>query len=109
MSIDVDSPIPAWLEVTIVLAILAAATLTIRTLARREGWGAAHHLALGAAMLLTYAWHSFPQPSLGNGNTAIDLIGNAVFSAGAVVLIAFAARRVRREATRNEEHVALTP
>ncbi len=106
-SLDLDSPIPAWLEVTIVLVLLAVVAVTIRTLARREGWGVAHHFALGAAMLITYAWHGFPQPSLQNGNTAVDLVGNAVFAAGALVLIAFGARRVRHEAEHRGEHVAL--
>ena len=107
MAVDFNAPIPAWLEVTIVLALLATAAVTIGTLARRRGWGATHHLALAAGALLTYAWHGFPQPSLGNGNSAIDLVGNAVFSAGALVLIAVAYHRVRREAESEREHVAL--
>jgi hypothetical protein len=43
-----------------------------------------------------YAWHSFPEkPVIGSGGT-IDLVGNAVFSLGAVVLLVVAGRTVLR-------------
>src|SRR4029453_10116762 len=59
-------------------------------------WTDAHVLALAGGALLTYAWHSFPQePVLGSKGT-VDLVGNAVFSTGAVLLLAAAVRRVRR-------------
>ena len=61
----------------------------------RAGWGAAHRLALAGGALLTYAWHSFPQkPVLGSAGT-IDLVGNVVFSIGAVVLLTVACRTVQ--------------
>jgi hypothetical protein len=45
--------------------------------------------------LLTYAWHSFPEkPVLGSAG-AIDLIGNAIFSIGAILLLVAASRAVR--------------
>jgi predicted naringenin-chalcone synthase len=52
---------------------------------------------LAGGGFLTYAWHAFPQPSVYLDNSAIDLIGNAVFAIGAVVLIAVAARRRRED------------
>ena len=60
----------------------------------RDGWGAAHRLALAGGALLTYAWHSFPEkPVLGSAGT-IDLIGNVVFSIGRVILLVAASRAV---------------
>jgi len=60
----------------------------------RQGWAAAQRLALAGGALMTYAWHAFPQPPfLGSGGT-IDLIGNAIFAALAVLLLAMAARIV---------------
>jgi hypothetical protein len=64
---------------------------------RREGWSAAQRLALAGGALLTYAWVGFVLSALLLGRTgAVDLIGNAVFAAGAVVLLAAATRKVRR-------------
>lgn len=63
---------------------------------RREGWGAAHRLALAGGALLTYAWHAFPvTPTIGTTGT-IDVIGNVVFALGAVGLLAAAVRTVYR-------------
>jgi hypothetical protein len=59
----------------------------------RAGWSAAHRLAIGAAALLTYAWHSFIEQPVGAAAVAIDLIGNAVFTLGALALIWVAWRR----------------
>jgi hypothetical protein len=56
--------------------------------------GDGHRLALASGALLTYAWHAFPESSIILDNSAVDLIGNAVFALGAVALIIVAARRV---------------
>jgi hypothetical protein len=72
-----------------------AAVVIVRWSGRAE-WGAAHRLALAAGTLLTYAWHSFPEkPVLGSTGTT-DLVGNAVFSIGALILLVAACRCVRR-------------
>lgn len=102
MVLGVNAPIPAWLDVTLILAVLAVATVAINAWSRRQGWGAGHHLALAAGALVTYAWHSFPQPSLLVGNTPLDLIGNAIFTAAALVLLAFGYGQVRRETAGTE-------
>jgi hypothetical protein len=82
-----------------------AAVMIVRWSGRRS-WGAAHRLALAGGALLAYAWHSFPEkPVIGAGGT-IDLIGNAIFSIGAVVLLVAAGRAVRRA---NVEHAAPEP
>ena len=63
------------------------------------GWGDRHRLALAGGALLTYVWYGWPgQPVIG-ARGQVDLVGNAVFSIGAVVLLAAAAARVRRPAT----------
>lgn len=78
------------------LLIAAVAGLVIRW-SRRDGWGAVHRLALAGGALLTYAWLGFVLSALILGRTgAVDLIGNAVFAAGAVALLAAAARTVRK-------------
>jgi hypothetical protein len=87
---------PAWLGVGIGVALLAAASVLIWHWAGREGWGAAHRLALAGGALLTYAWMGFVMPPLDEEPGTIDLIGNAVFAAGAIVLLAVAIRTVHR-------------
>ena len=62
----------------------------------RPGWGPSHRLALAGGALLTYAWHAFPQPPMLGSAGTIDLIGNTVFATLAVLLLAMAARVVRR-------------
>jgi len=54
-----------------------------------------HQLALGAGAVLAYGWHAFLQhPAVGNLDASVR-VGNAIFLAGAVGLIWFAARRSR--------------
>jgi len=83
----------------------ALATVAIR-LSARDGWSDRHTLALGAAALLTYAWHAFPQGSIVPVSPTVDLVGNAVFAAGAVVLLIMAARRTARPVRVENEVVA---
>src|SRR5215469_10164522 len=64
-------------------------------------WGAmtlAHQLALGAGAALAYGWHAFLQhPAVGELDSSVR-VGNAIFLAAAIVLIWFAAGRIRRAA-----------
>ena len=85
-----------WIPVVLYLIIYVVAIVAVRSWSRRQRWGDQHQLALAGGALLTYAWHAFPQPSVFLGNSATDLIGNAVFAAGAVILIVVAARRLQR-------------
>ena len=86
-----------WPIVMAYLLLFALVAVVVVRWSGRVGWGAAHRLALAGGALLTYAWHSFPQkPVIGSGG-AIDLVGNAVFSIGAAVLLVAASRSVRRE------------
>ncbi len=61
-----------------------------------SAWDATHRLALAAGAALTYAWHSFIQnPAVGAGGVSFR-VGNAIFAAGLVVLLVFAARKTSR-------------
>jgi hypothetical protein len=80
-----------------------AAVMIVRWSERRR-WGAAHRLALAGGAMLTYAWHSFPEkPVIGAGGT-IDLIGNTLFSIGAIILLFAAGQSVRQT---NVEHASV--
>jgi hypothetical protein len=85
-----------WPIVAAYLLIFGLVTVLVVRWSGRIGWGPAHRLALAGGALLAYAWHSFPEkPVIGSSGT-IDLVGNAVFSLCAVVLLAAASRAVGR-------------
>ncbi|NUW45442.1 hypothetical protein [Nonomuraea rhodomycinica] len=89
-------PLPAWGSVLGYLTLFAAAGLLVRRWSHRSGWSDAHRLALAAGAMLTYAWHSFPwKPTMTVPiSQTVDLTSNAIATAGAVVLLVIAARRV---------------
>ncbi|WP_206061036.1 hypothetical protein [Nonomuraea basaltis] len=93
-----QSIVPAWITVGFYLALYATMTLLILRWSRRMGWGPWHRFALGAASLVTYAWHGFPQPPSFPAPANVDLIGNAVFALAALGLLAFVVVRLRRTA-----------
>ena len=86
-----------WLYVSLALGLALLAVVGVRNWSRRRGWGDAHRLALAAGPLLTYAWTAFPQPPVLPATPTEDLIGNAVFAIGALVLIGVAALRLRHQ------------
>lgn len=77
------------------LAVLAALVAAGRTWVVRAAWTATHTLAAAASALLTYAWHAFPETPYVPASPAVDLAGNTLFAAGAVVLLWIVLRRVR--------------
>ena len=80
--------ITGWGVVAVYLLIDAIVIVLVARWSRHPGWSAAHVLALAGGALLTYAWHAFPEiPVLGQTGT-IDLIGNAVFAIGALLVLA---------------------
>jgi hypothetical protein len=90
-------PIPAVLNVAGLLALLAVGALLLWRWSGRADWSSQHELAAAGGLLLTYAWYGFVQrPSAGSASPEIDLVGNAVFAAGAVALLAIAAWRLNR-------------
>ncbi|MBL7259528.1 hypothetical protein [Paractinoplanes lichenicola] len=87
--------LPTWLVVAVWIAVPVVFLTVLARWSARAGWTDRHRLAVGAGALLTYAWHSFTETPTGAAAASIDLIGNAVFTAGALWLIWFAARRLR--------------
>ena len=106
----------AWILGAVALALASAAMLV----PMNWGWGAvaalmgldvgmltvvllwertgamtlAHQLALGAGAALAYGWHAFlGHPAVGKLDASVR-VGNAIFLAGAIALIWFAAKRV---------------
>jgi len=79
------------------VAVLAALWVVLAGLAARwsvrAAWTPRHTLAAAAAALVTYAWHAFPETPVVPVSNAVDLVGNAVFALGAVLLITMAWRR----------------
>jgi hypothetical protein len=88
-----------WWAAAIILGLELGVAALVLVLSRRSGWRHAHQLALAAGAALSYAWHAFFEPPV-LGGTGLDVrVGNAVFALGAVLLIAFAARRLRAAQT----------
>ena len=88
-----EQAVPGWAYVVIVLVMDAALALAVRHWVARATWTPRHTLALGAAALLTYAWHAFPESPVVPVSATVDLVGNAVFAAAAVVLLGVAVVR----------------
>ncbi|HSK95510.1 MAG TPA: hypothetical protein VK891_02745 [Euzebyales bacterium] len=89
-----------WLIVGLYAGLYAVVIALVRRWSPahdRDGWDDRHRLALAGGALLTYVWYGWPaRPAVGAMGQA-DLVGNAVFSLGALVLLAVAAARVRGE------------
>jgi hypothetical protein len=86
-----------WWAAALILGLELGIAALVLVLSRRTGWRPAHKLALAAGAALSYAWHAFIQPPVVGGSGIDVRIGNAVFALGAILLIAFGARRLRRE------------
>jgi hypothetical protein len=83
-----------WGAVAELLGLDLVMLLAVLAWSRRGGWGLEHQLALGAGAALAYGWHAFLQHPAVGGLDASVRVGNAMFLAGAVGLIWFAARHV---------------
>ncbi len=82
-----------WAAVAALLALDAAMLVLVIVWSGGSGWGLKHQLALGAGAALAYGWHAFLQhPAVGKLDASVR-VGNAMFLAGAIALIWFAARR----------------
>jgi hypothetical protein len=82
-----------WGAVAALLVLDVAMLLLVVAWSRKGGWGLKHQLALGAGAALAYGWHAFvQQPAVGKVDASVR-VGNAIFLAGAIALIWFAARR----------------
>lgn len=85
-----------WPIVATYLAVFVGSAAVLWQWAGRAGWNQTHRLAAAGGALMAYAWQGFPhEPIMGSKGT-IDLIGNAIFGLGAVVLLYLAAAKLRR-------------
>ncbi|PKO16569.1 MAG: hypothetical protein CVU39_07035 [Chloroflexi bacterium HGW-Chloroflexi-10] len=90
----VHQSIPAILNVSGMLGLMTAGSLIFWNWSNRSGWSEKHRLALVSGLILTYCWYGFVQvPSVGDTSPLIDLIGNSVFSIGAILLLVLAWKR----------------
>ncbi len=86
-----------WWAAACVFALDVFMVAVVLFWSRSPGWNLSHKLALGSGAALAYAWHAFLEmPAVGQAGLSLR-IGNAIFAAGAVALIATAFLRVRRE------------
>ncbi|MFF3444665.1 hypothetical protein, partial [Streptosporangium sp. NPDC002721] len=84
-----------WWGTAAGVVLLAVMTVVIGRWSRRDGWGAAHRLALAGGALLTYALGGFLLLMLhGIANTA-NLTGQVILVLGTLVLFLVARRTVR--------------
>ncbi|MDF5753949.1 hypothetical protein [Spongiactinospora sp. TRM90649] len=92
-----DPPWYEWIGVGVWFVVAGGGLTLVWRWSGRPGWGARHRLALAGGALLTYVWSAFPlAPEIGGVSPAVDLAGNAMFGGLAVLILALAARRVRR-------------
>lgn len=83
----------AWGAVGVYLLLDLAVIALLGRWSRARGWSGLHCLALAGGAALADAWHAFIQtPAVGGGGT-VDRIGNAVFAAGLIALLAVGSRR----------------
>ena len=91
-----------WGAVAAMLAVDAVFLLKVFVYSRRTGWTPLHTLSLGAGGAVAYGLHAFRQTAFGGG-VVLARVGNVIFLAIALVLIAIGARRttaVGREGSR---------
>jgi hypothetical protein len=81
-----------WGAVGAMLAVDAVFLLMVYVLSRRAGWTLLHTLSLGAGGAVAYGLHAFRQTPFGGG-PALARVGNVIFLAIALVLIAIGAKR----------------
>jgi hypothetical protein len=86
-----------WVIVGAWFVLVTAAMTLFTRWSRSRGWGAAHRLALAGGALLTYVWVGFEQGQYLDVSRTTSLLGNIVFGAGALILLAAAARTLPRQ------------
>lgn len=91
-----------WPGVALNLVLVGALAFLVRRWSHREGWSAAHTLALAGGALLTRAWMAFLVVPFGDVALHDKLIGNTVLFVGVVVLLVAAALKIRAEGELHE-------
>lgn len=92
-----------WWGVALNIGLLAVLAVLVVRWSQREGWRAAHRLALAGGALMTRVWLAFLVEPLGNVALSNKLMHNAGFALGSVLLLVMAARTAREAP---ESHLA---
>ncbi len=92
----IDPPTLNWGAVAIMLAIDVAFLASVRVLSRRAAWTPLHVLSLAAGGAVAYGAHAFLAQPVAGGSGLVARIGNAVFLAAALAVIAAGAARSAR-------------
>ena len=98
LGVLLDPPILNWGAVAIMLVIDVLFLGIVFVLSRRAAWTPLHILSLAAGGAVAYGTHAFLQPPVAGGanHLVTARIGNAVFLAAAIALIAAGALRTAR-------------
>jgi hypothetical protein len=86
----------SWPGLAGAAAVLVIAVLSLVLAAASPSWTPMPVVAVAGGALLTYVWGGFVVLDLYGRTGAVDIAGNFVLSAGAVLLIVVAARRTAR-------------
>jgi len=92
----------SWWDVGVGVVLVGVAAVVVARWSRRSGWGAAHRLALAGGALLTYAWLGFVLLVLKGTADTLNLTGQGLLVAGAIVLLSVARAVVRKEPGHDE-------
>lgn len=80
--------LPASVNAAATLAAFVAGAALLRYWSDAAGWSVRHGFAATAGLVLTYCWFGFVRiPTVGGTDPIVDLLGNAIFAAGAVGLL----------------------
>ncbi|MGJ6964647.1 hypothetical protein ACSDR0_22295 [Streptosporangium sp. G11] len=86
-----------WWGTAAGVVLIAVMAVVISRWSRRDGWGAAHRLALAGGALLTYAFGGFLLLLLHGTANTVNLIGQTILVLGVLALFLVALRTVRGE------------
>ena len=93
-----------WSGVVVEIGLLVVMTVLMMWWSQCEGWGNTHRLGLAGGALLTYAWVGFIlKPVMKGEFDLVDLTGNAIFAAGAILVLLIAAHKTREGASKKRE------
>jgi hypothetical protein len=84
-----------WVSIGCWVVLVTGCAILLARCSQRPGWGRAHRLAVAGGALLTYLWAAFVHSAYLAVPRPIGLLGNVVFGAGAVAILALAIRADR--------------
>ena len=86
----------SWPGLALAAMVLLAAALSLVLAAASPSWTPMHAVAVAGGALLTYGWGGFVVLDLYGRTAALDIVGNVVLAALAVLLLVVAVRRTAR-------------